>query len=79
MPGDRDAIFGDDFRGQVRNMGILSFKDFRTIRSVAEHGFQYPERDHSHLLACSFYTHRISASIACHSTPPVYVIEFSAY
>jgi hypothetical protein len=31
------------------------------------------------MLACSFYTQRISTSIACHSTSPVYAIEFSAY
>jgi len=30
-------------------------------------------------LPCSFYTHRISASIACYPTALVYVIEFSAY
>ena len=47
--------------------------------STAELGFQYPERGHSLLLACSFYTHGISASITCYPTSAVYVIEFSAY
>ena len=55
------------------------FRNFRTNESFVEHGFQYPERDHSFLLACSFYTHRISASITCYATPLIYVIEFSAY
>jgi hypothetical protein len=49
------------------------------MRSFVERGFQYPERDHFLMLACSFYMQHISASIACHSTLPVYVIEFSAY
>ena len=44
----------------------------------AEDEFQYPETEHSFLLACSFYTHSTSASITSHPTPPVYVIEFSA-
>jgi hypothetical protein len=38
---------------------------FGLYKSFVEHGSQYPERDQSLLLACSFYTRRISASIAC--------------
>ena len=49
------------------------------MRSVSEDESQYPERDQSLLLACNFYTHSISASVICHSNPPVYVIEFSGY
>ena len=52
---------------------------FGLYEGFVERGFQYPERDHFHLLACSFYTQSNCASITCHATPPVYVIEFSAY
>lgn len=63
----------------VRCRKVACLRDFRTIRSVSEDESQYPERDHSFLLACSFYTHSISASITYYSNPPVYVIEFPGY
>jgi len=63
----------------ISDLTFPSIRDFRSMRSFVERGFQYPERDHFLMLACSFYMQHISASIACHSTLPVYVIEFSAY
>ena len=63
---------GKNSRGALR-------RSAGTNESFVERGFQYPERDYSLLLACSFYTHSISPPITCHSIRLVYVIEFSAY
>jgi len=63
--------------GDRRDVPFLEI--FGLYEGFVEHGSQYPERDQSLLLACSFYTRHISASITCYPTPLVYVIEFSAY